>query len=64
MKVTIQVRELLKAAHEIAFLGFDFLHTHTIRFGFFKPVVQPFAAGRTNPVEVKTGECEQGIPYG
>jgi hypothetical protein len=26
--------------------------------------MQPFAAGRTNPVEVKTGECEQGIPYG
>jgi hypothetical protein len=26
--------------------------------------LQPFAAGRANPVEVKAGECEQGIPYG
>jgi hypothetical protein len=26
--------------------------------------LQPFAAGRANAVEVKAGECEQGIPYG
>ena len=64
LEIAVQAGKLLKAAHEVAFLGFDFLHTHTIRAGFFKPVVQPFAAGRTNAVEVKTGECEQGIPYG
>ena len=64
LEITIQACELLKAAHEIAFLGLDFLHTHTIRIDFFKPALQPFAAGRANPVEVKAGECEQGIPYG
>jgi hypothetical protein len=26
--------------------------------------LQPFAAGRADAVEVKAGECEQGIPYG
>ena len=64
LEVTVQASQLLEAADKIAFLGFDLLHTHTIRLGFFKPALQPFAAGRADAVEVKAGECEQGIPYG
>ena len=64
LEVTVQTGQLLEDAYKIALLSLDLLHTHTIWLGFFKPALQPFAAGRADAVEVKAGECEQGIPYG
>ena len=62
VKMPLQARECVEVTRYICSLGFDFLYTNTIRFGFFEPSFYAFLGGRSNSVEVEAGEFEQGFP--
>ena len=62
MKMAVQASKRVEGAFYICGLGFDFLYTNTIGFGFFEPSFYAFLGGRSNSVEVEAGEFEQGFP--
>ena len=55
MKVAFQPRQHLETAGNICRLGFDLLHTNTIRPRGGDPALHAFAGGGPNAIEVEAG---------